>query len=363
MMKFSFETILSPASMGQMSAGILAEMFKRNLMPAVFPIGNIDLSQFNAPEGFGQWLEFCIKQANLRFKRDEPSLRYFHIMGSHAAIGDRSRLYTVHETNRLTDTEINILKRHDSVMVPSAYNQEVFAKYGIEAGIAPNFYDERHIYKIDTKKEDYVTWGLIGKLENRKHTARIIDAWCTKFGGNKDHRLNLNIFNMHLFNEFPMDQRLAVHKQKIQEALKYELPWNVNFLPFLSQQELNKCYNKISIDLSGLSGGEGMNLPFLNTRCLGLKGISLNAHSHKDYATAENSILVEPAGMMDAADGFFYRHENPYNQGQIYTWNKEEVLAAMDRALYASEPDSAESEKLKQKYSVKNCVDALIKNL
>lgn len=362
-MQFSFETILSPTSMGQMSAGILAEMFKRNLTPSIFPIGQIDLSQFNAPEGFVPWLDFCLKQANLRFKRNNPSLRYFHIAGSHAAIGDRSRLYTVHETDKLTETEINLLKRHDSVMVPSKYNQEVFAKHGIGAGIAQNFYDERHIYKIGRNERDYVTWGLIGKMETRKHTARIIDAWCSKFGGNRDHRLNLNIFNMHIFNDAPPEHRFALHKQKIQEALKYELPWNVNFLPFFSPEELNKCINQTDISLSGLSGAEGFNLPLINSLCLGQKAIVLNAHAHKDYADSENSILVEPSGTRELLDGFFFKKDSPFNVGNFYVWEKEDVMAAMDKALAAPEPDKQKAAELGKKFSVSACVDALLEGM
>lgn len=364
MQRFSFECPANPSSMGQMGAGILAELYRRDIQPHLFPIGNIDLSQFSIPDqGFVQWLDFCVRNAPVRYNRDNPSLRYFHVSQSLGRLGNFSRLYTVHETDELTLNEVNILKQHDSIMVPSAYNQEVFAKYGISSEIARNYFDSRHIYKIDRKPRDYVTWGLIGKMEKRKNTAKIIDTWVKKFGGNKEHRLNLNISNMFLFQNIPPENRLTAQKQMLESFLKYELPWNCNMLPFLNQEQLNQCYNEIDVDLSGLSGAEGTNLPFLNTRCLSKRGISLNAHSHKDYATSENSILVEPIGKKDIFDGQFYRQEIPYNHGKMFDFDAEEVAAAMDKALAASEPDEQLGKELAEKYSVKNCVDKLLEGI
>ena len=61
---------------------------------------------------------------------------------------------------------------------------------------------------------------------------------------------------------------------------------NINFLPHLkTNSEMNELYNSIDINLSGLSGAEGWNLPAFNSTCLGKWSIVLNATSHKDWAT------------------------------------------------------------------------------
>lgn len=370
--KFSIELPLCPTSMGQMATGILAEFQARDLYPNIFPIGKVDLSQFQAPPNFMEWLETCVRKAPGKFKREDPSIKYFHTNGSHSAIGDKSRLYTVFETDSLTPVEKNLLRRHDSVMVPSTYNQKVMKECGIEAAVCQNYFDSRHIFKRDVIKEDYITWGLIGKTEYRKRTAPILKAWIKRFGGNKDHRLNLHVINVFLCDRVPREKWVEFHRMSLQQTIGIEIPWNCQFFDFLNQNEhidqsgakhenqLNQAYNVIDIDLSGLSGAEGCNLPFLNTRCLGKRGVSLNAHSHTDYADAENSVLVEPSGKCEIKDEMFYNKKNPFNHGQMFAWEEDAAIAGMEEALARPEPDQKKAAALANKYSVANTVNSLL---
>ena len=108
---------------------------------------------------------------------------------------------------------------------------------------------------------------------------------------------------------------------------------NINFIPTLEKNsEVNELLNAIDIDLTGLSGGEGWNLPAFNATCLGKWSVVLNATSHKDWATNENSILIEPSGEMPIADGVFFSEGSPFNQGTFYTWTEDEAVAAMEKA-------------------------------
>ena len=108
---------------------------------------------------------------------------------------------------------------------------------------------------------------------------------------------------------------------------------NINIIPPLEKNnEVNELLNAIDIDLTGLSGGEGWNLPAFNATCLGKWSVVLNCTSHKDWATDKNSILIEPSGEMPVADGVFFSKDAPFNQGTFYTWTEEEVISAMEKA-------------------------------
>lgn len=360
-MSFTYEGPVNQTSLGQMSLGILAEFYRRQLLPNIFPIGSIDISQFSMPPGFDKWFQHCWQKSVGSFKKDEKSIKYWHIGGSHSKIGNNNNLYTVHELDQITPIEANILRQYGTVSVPCEYNKEVFAAGGIEAKVVPNFFDSRHIFPAPVHKDEDVTyWGLVGKYEKRKHTNRIIDLWCRKYGGDKKHRLNLNVFNMHLFQNVPPEQHMPQYQNMIQQNLGRALPWNVSLMGFLGHEDFNKCMNGLDIDLSGLSGAEGFNLPYFNSRCLGKRGVALAAHAHLDYVTEENSVLVQPAHKEDAKDGFFFK-EGAFNQGNIYSLPQDEVvIAAFEEALGRSAPDPDISRNLQEKFSVKNTVDKLL---
>ena len=73
--------------------------------------------------------------------------------------------------------------------------------------------------------------------------------------------------------------------QIIAQALEGKTYGNINFLPRLgTNSEVNEMLNSIDIDLSGLSGAEGWNLPAFNSTCLGKWSMVLNCTSHKDWA-------------------------------------------------------------------------------
>lgn len=359
---FSLELPICPTSLGNVSVGILLELFRRGLTPNIFPIGPSDLSKFAAfPAGFQEWLNHCLQKSLRHFKRDEPEIKIFQIQGAAHRVSNKARLYCPHETTTLTETEINVLQQYDSVFVPSNFNREVFARHGIAAEVCPNFHEKDFIFPIKVHKDENVTyWSLIGKMEKRKNTLQIIRAWCRRFGGDRRHRLNLSVFNMFIFQGHPPEQHLALHKQFIQQNIGFALPWNVEIYGHMSYPDFNQMMNVADIDLSGLSGSEGMNLPFLNSRCLGKRGVALNAHAHLDYATNKNSVLVEPNGVEDIQDGIFFVGGD-FNVGTKYTFDDEVAIAAMEEAFARPEPDSKLAEELKEKFSVENTVNKLLK--
>ena len=86
----------------------------------------------------------------------------------------------------------------------------------------------------------------------------------------------------------------------------------------------------------------------------------MNVTSHKDGATEENSILINPSGEMSVEDGVFFTKENPFNKGTFYTWTEDEALAAMEKAESKAGQINTEGMKLAEKFTYSNTVDSIL---
>jgi hypothetical protein len=147
----------------------------------------------------------------------------------------------------------------------------------------------------------------------------------------------------------------------LSETLSGKRYTNINFLPYLkTNKEVNELLNSIDIDLTGLSGGEGWNLPAFNATCLGKWSIVLAATSHLDWATFDNCILVQPNGLMSSNDGFFFSEGSDYNQGDFYTWSVDDVVSAMDVAVSKCKTQNKNGLELASKLTYSNTVDSII---
>ena len=56
----------------------------------------------------------------------------------------------------------------------------------------------------------------------------------------------------------------------------------------------------------GMSGGEGWGLPEFHSVGLGKHAVMLNATAYKEWATSENSVLLEPSGKIEVYDNKNY---------------------------------------------------------
>jgi hypothetical protein len=173
----------------------------------------------------------------------------------------------------------------------------------------------------------------MGKFEYRKNTARIIKTWLKLFGNKPEYQLSCVVNN-----SFLDKNKFQVELTKILEGKHYN---NINFIPTLkTNSEVNDYLNSIDIDLGGLSGAEGWNLPSFNATCLGKWSVVINATAHKDWATKTNSILIEPSRMKDAYDGIFFNKGNEFNQGQFFDISDEEMENAILQSIsYAKKPN------------------------
>jgi len=365
-MEFSIELPLNQTGLGQVGVGVAIELYERSLYPNIFIIGDPNFQYSNVPEGFLDWLKLCTDKALRKYKRDQPSIKIWHIQGSHERLTDNAKLYTVTETDTITAVEKNILSQYNRVAVPSNYSKQIFETQGLNAvHYIPNFYDGRVFSKVEAQRKglkDVTIFGIFGKMEKRKRTAETIKAWVAKFGGDKRYRLNCHVFNHYFMQAHRIDPKFAekAHRQAIEQQIGAELPWNVEFFSFLNKEEMNLAMNAADIHVS-LSGGEGFNLPLFHGLALGKRAVALNEHAHQDYCTSENCVLVEPSGKEECYDGMFFHKEANFNQGNIFKFEQDAAIAGFEAAINRSIPDPKLGEELREKFSVQKTVDELLK--
>ena len=121
--------------------------------------------------------------------------------------------------------------------------------------------------------------------------------------------------------------------------------------------------NSADIDLTGLSGGEGWNLPAFNASALGKWSIVSNHSAHKAWATKDNCILLDANEKEPAADGLFFAANGNFNQGNIYKFNKDQAVAAMETAEQKVGTVNEQGLKLQQDFSYEKAVNMILEEI
>lgn len=326
-MQLIFEAPINSLSFGNVAVNLLREMWKKGYEVGLFPIGNgIDGSAHLMEPEFAAWIQDSLNRRYDLLKKDIPSVKLWHLNGSENRKTKEQYLVTFYECSQPTPVEVSLTNLQTKTFFSSTYSLEKFQNAGCEnsrlftLGFDPTFGQTGKKYLANR-----VHFGLMGKFENRKHTAKIIKAWLEKYGNNPKYLLSCCITNP-FFKEEQMRGLIA----STLEGKQYS---NINFLPYLkTNAEVNDFLNAIDIDLTGLSGAEGWNLPAFNATCLGKWSVVLDATSHKDWANAANSVLVQPSSTKPIYDGAFFQEGQPFNQGVMFDWDKDSVMQAFEQA-------------------------------
>lgn len=351
---------LNNLSFGNISYNIVREAFNLKIKLNLFPVGNsIDLSAFNkiTPD-LKSFIEESVYNRNLNVKRNYPFLNIWHINGSEQKISDYNILYTFHESSQPTSQEVNLCNLYDKVFFSSSYSSEIFKSSGLDNCDYSNpGVDE----DISTSNKEYfkdkIHFGLMGKLESRKHTKRIIQLWLKKYGNQSKYQLTCLINNPFIKQED--------FKQEIASILNGKKYFNINFLEFLPHNsQVNDYLNSLDIDLGGLSGAEGWNLPCFNSCSLGALPIVLNCTAHKDWADDSNSILVEPDGESEIFDGKFFRPDSEFNHGIKFEFSEELFYNSIEKAISRTKVSkNLNGLQLKEKFKYKKTLDKILNNV
>ena len=356
MTKLVFTAPINSLSLGNVSVNLLREMYKRNIDLTFFPVGsNLEFKAYKLDRGFSEWFTKSVQGRLKTVRRDTPSLKLWHINQSEQKVTDKQYLMTFYELNSPTQEEINLVRLQEHTFFSSTYSKTIFGNVAQNVSYVPMGFDEEFTV-LPRKKIDSIHFGLMGKWEQRKNTEKIIKLWAKKYGDNMKYQLTCCVTN-----PFYKPEQM---NQVIMQALGGRRYFNINFVPYLeTNAQVNDFMNGIDIDLTGLSGAEGWNLPSFNTTALGKWSIVLNATAHKDWATKDNSILVQPNGQMPAYDGVFFHPGQPFNQGSIYTWDDEEVVSAMDTAAKKAKTPNLEGEKLREQFTWSKTLDAILSKI
>lgn len=356
MQKIIFNAPLNNLSFGNVSYNLLKEMYRREMSVVYFPIGDsLNFSAFDkATDDFKNWVTSSANKRLVNIQKDLPCLKMWHLMNSEFRLSDKQILYTFYELDEPTQTEASITNLQHKTVFSSNYANSLFKRAGCEntCSIPIGFDDDFH----KTNKEylkDRIHFVLMGKFEKRKHTQKIIKLWAKRFGNDPKYQLSCCVTNP-FFKPEQMNQI-------IQNALEGQRYININFLPHLkTNSEVNELLNSADIDLTGLSGAEGWNLPAFNATCLGKWSLVLNCTSHKDWANASNSFLVEPSHKEPAEDGVFFRSGQDFNQGNIYGFEEDDVVSKMEEAVEKCKENNSEGEKLKDEFNYSKTLDAVL---
>ena len=355
--KLNLHLPINNLSIGNVSFNILRELYRRKVQCAIFPYGNPDLSAYKIDEQFGKWIETCVNNRYKKVDRSVPTLAVWHIAESQFKPSDRQYLLSFHECDSPTESEVNLVNQQDHTFFTSSWTVDNFQTYGAQnVSFVPLGLDED--FKPSNRRlipDDQLHFICIGKIEQRKGTEKIIKTWCAKYGGKKEYLLTLAVTNPF----YKREQMEAFYSRCFDGKPK---PYNVNILPFLkTNAEINQLHNSADICLSSsMSGGEGWGLPGFNSTALGKWAVVTNCSAHKDWATPENSILVEPAGMVPCYDGVFFHPGQPFNQGNFYDFTSDQLVAAMERAEKVARTPNLEGLKLAETFTYKRTVDTIL---
>lgn len=362
-MNILFEAPLNQVSFGNVSYNILREFYKlsqenSSFKITYFPVSNPDLSAFNKGDAdFHKWIKSLIDNRYSNLTKDAINLKLWHINGAEKRLTRNQVLFSFYELDEPTTIEKSIVKLQDATIFSSQYAKRSFEFSGCENVFnVPLGFDQDFVKTNKKYLEGKTHFLLMGKFEKRKHTDKIIKLWAKKFGNNPKYQLSCCILNPFLDKDL-MKKLLIGYKS---------LAANINILPYVAtNSEVNDILNSVDVDLSGLSGAEGWGLPAFNATCLGKWSVVLNATSHLDWATQNNSILVNPSGKTEAYDGIFFKRGSDFNQGSIYDFNEDEAIQAIEKAANLAENKIVNTAgiELGQKFTYKNTVDNICRVL
>lgn len=341
---------LNSLSFGNVSFNLLKEMHNQDMNVAIFPHGNVDVSSFGSiSKDLKDWVEKGVNDRYSMLDQDTTTLQMWHLNGSENRISKKQILYTFYELDSPTKEEKKLCDFQDKTFFSSSIASTLFPN----SSFAPLGFDDTFYNTNKTYMQNKIHFGIMGKFEKRKHTEKIIKTWIKKYGNNYDYQLTCCITNPF----FKKEQMEGI----INNILEGKRVGNVNFLPFLPKNsQVNDYLNSIDIDLGGMSGAEGWNLPSFNATCLGKWSIVLNCSAHKDWANYKNCILIDPSGKEPVYDNIFFKEGAEFNQGNIYTFDEDEFIESMKLAETKCKNLNTEGQKLKEKFTYKNTLNTIL---
>ena len=361
-MSFTLNLPVNSVSFGQVSTLLLRELYKKNLNNfTLYPIGDrYDLSTQESDEGFFNFIQTRTSDFISKIKRTDPVFKLWHLNGSLDSPSNKRYLLSFYELDNPTKEEINIVKNQDKVFFSSNYTVDIFKMFGCSnVEFLPLAFDKYNFKRLEKKyfSDNRIVFNLVGKLEKRKNHKNVIQAWVKKFGNDSRYHLQCSIYNPFLKEE---DNKALINS--ILEGKQY---FNISFIGNMPKNAMYNDYLNSADIIIGMSGGEGWGLPEFHSLALGKHGVILNAHAYKDWATKDNSVLVESNGLIDSEDGVFFTKGAPFNQGNIFDFNEEAFIDGCEKAIERVENNKVNENglKLQKEFTYKKTLESILKFL
>ena len=197
-MKLLVNAPINALSFGNVSVNILRELHKKNVDLVFFPIG--DKAELDAYDKIdSEFIKYLQSATNNRYEkidRNTPSLKLWHIFGSETRYAKNQSLFTFHEVSEVTNIENNLLNLQDRIFVSSNYTKNIFELNGVKnVTYVPLGFDNDFHITNKNYLQDKIHFGILGKFESRKNTARIIKSWLKLFGNKPEYQLSCAITN------------------------------------------------------------------------------------------------------------------------------------------------------------------------
>lgn len=355
MQEYTLNLPLNPTSFGQISIAILRELYEQQKEVILCPISDPQLDHENRNIKFFQWINNSISSFYPKHNKTKPSFRLWHMNHSLNFISQDQTLLTFHETDSLTESEINILNNQDRVLVTCDSSLQLFQEETdslIHKIHLP--FDKYNFHEIEKRStgDDRITFMLVGKYEPlRKRHDKVISAWIKEFGDNPRYELRCAIAN-----HFYTDDEF---QNSIKNVIKKNY-FNVQFLGWIVQNSLyNDFLNQGDIVIG--MGNESWGLPEFHAVGLGKHSVVLDCLGHSEWATEDNSCLVKPSGMIPADNDKFFQKGHQFNQGNFYDFDETSFIESCYKAIerHKNNPINVEGKKIQNTFTTKKFVDSI----
>lgn len=319
-MDFNLVSPVNPLGYGVVGYNVLKHLIKNGHNVALFPIGR---AEFDAPNA-AELISGSVAKSQL-FPVNATSLRIWHQFELDMFPGKGKRIgWPIFELNKFNEREKHHLSSLDVIFVCSKWAADVIKQNGITVPtfVVPLGVDS-DIFNVDEAERNrrpYWTKNTTvfinaGKWEKRKGHDELIAAFSAAFTTRDDVELWMLNDNPFIGPENDMWKKKYVNSP---------MGSHVKFFSRLENQaQMNKLFNHVDCGIFP-SHAEGWNLEALEIMACGGHVILTNYSGHTEFASQENSTLINPNGLEAAVDGRWFD-----GHGEWCTFDIMELVAAM----------------------------------
>ncbi len=297
-------------SYGLVTTHLLDALVKQGEKVSLFPIG-----EPNPEPRHAQVVQDAIARSK-RYDADAPSLRIWHQwdLAHHVGKGPRTG-YSFWEVDRLTPDEAHQFISLDHVFVPSGWAQKVAFDAGVRRPMSilrPGV--DTEVFHPKVKKAAIPRVGPettvflnVGKWEIRKGADFILEAFNAAFTAADDVLLVTLNFNPLQFPGYSGPAESARWNQLYDDSPLGQAGKIVHVRGRVETQA-DVASVMAAADCGFFpSRAEGWNMPLAEMLAMGKPCITTNYSAHTEFAERGGARLIEPDGLEEAFDGFFFR--------------------------------------------------------